>query len=115
MPLKCHWMQLPREVVVGEGVIEQTAEISKRLGFTESTLIITGKKTHNIAGKIVEETLEREGVQAKTYIVESATIKDVEAVEEKIRALKPQVVFGVGGGTKIDIAKLSSARQRVPF
>ncbi|MBS7636339.1 NAD(P)-dependent glycerol-1-phosphate dehydrogenase [Candidatus Bathyarchaeota archaeon] len=108
-------MQLPREVVVGEGVIEQTAEISKRLGFTESTLIITGKKTHNIAGKIVEETLEREGVQAKTYIVESATIKDVEAVEEKIRALKPQVVFGVGGGTKIDIAKLSSARQRVPF
>ncbi|MEM0006949.1 MAG: NAD(P)-dependent glycerol-1-phosphate dehydrogenase [Candidatus Bathyarchaeia archaeon] len=108
-------MQLPREVIVGEGVIEQTAEISKRLGFTESALIITGRKTHNIAGKIVEEILEKEGVQAKTLIVESATIKDVEAVEEKIRALKPQVVFGVGGGTKIDIAKLSSARQKVPF
>ncbi|MEM3553452.1 MAG: NAD(P)-dependent glycerol-1-phosphate dehydrogenase [Candidatus Bathyarchaeia archaeon] len=108
-------MQLPREVIVGEGVIEQTAEISRRLGFTESALVITGRKTHNIAGKIVEEILEKEGVQAKTLIVESATIKDVEAVEEEIRALKPQVVFGVGGGTKIDIAKLSSARQKVPF
>ncbi|MEM1551180.1 MAG: NAD(P)-dependent glycerol-1-phosphate dehydrogenase [Candidatus Bathyarchaeia archaeon] len=115
LTLKRHWMQLPREVIVGEGVIEQTAGISKRLGFTESALIITGRKTHNIAGKIVEEILEKEGVQAKTLIVESATIKDVEAVEEKIRALKPQVVFGVGGGTKIDIAKLSSARQKVPF
>ncbi|MEM3770039.1 MAG: NAD(P)-dependent glycerol-1-phosphate dehydrogenase [Candidatus Bathyarchaeia archaeon] len=108
-------MQLPREVIVGKGVIEQTAEISRRLGFTESALIITGKKTYDIAGKIVKEILENDGVEAKTHIVESATIKDVEAVEEKIGTLKPQVVFGVGGGTKIDVAKLSSGRQRVPF
>lgn len=108
-------MQLPREVIVGEGVIEQTAEISKRLGFKESALIITGKRTYEIAGKIVGEILEKDGVEAKTHIIEAATIKDVEAVEEKIRVLKPQVVFGVGGGTKIDVAKLSSARQKVPF
>jgi len=108
-------MQLPREVIVGEGVIEQTAEIARRLGFTQSALIITGKKTHEIAGKIVGEILEENGVEAKTHIVESATINDVEVVEEKIRNLKPQVVFGVGGGTKIDVAKLSSARQGVPF
>jgi glycerol-1-phosphate dehydrogenase [NAD(P)+] len=115
LPLKHHWMQLPREVIVGEGVIERVAEISRRLGFTESVLIITGRKTHDVAGKIVRETLEKEGVEAKIHIVESATIKDVEAVEERIRTLKPQVVFGVGGGTKIDVAKLSSARQKVPF
>jgi len=115
LPLKHHWMQLPREVIVGEGVIERVAEISRRLGFTESALIITGHKTHDVAGKIVEETLEKEGVEARTHIVKSATIKDVEAVEERIRTLKPQVVFGVGGGTKIDVAKLSSARQKVPF
>ncbi|MEM1563701.1 MAG: NAD(P)-dependent glycerol-1-phosphate dehydrogenase [Candidatus Bathyarchaeia archaeon] len=108
-------MQLPREVIVGEGVIEQTAEISKRLGFTESALIITGKKTHEIAGKIVREILEKNGVEAKTHIIETATLENVEAVEEKIRVLNPQVVFGVGGGTKIDVAKLSSARQKVPF
>jgi glycerol-1-phosphate dehydrogenase [NAD(P)+] len=115
LPLKHHWMQLPREVIVGEGVIERVAEISRRLGFTESALIITGQKTHDVAGKIVEEILEKDGVEARTHIVGSATIKDVGAVEEKIRVLKPQVVFGVGGGTKIDVAKLSSARQNVPF
>jgi glycerol-1-phosphate dehydrogenase [NAD(P)+] len=108
-------MQLPREVIVGNGTIECAADISKRLGFTKSALIIAGSKTYDIAGKTVKELLEIEGIKVDVFLVESATVKDLEAVEEKIRALKPQVVFGVGGGTKIDVAKLSSARQEIPF
>ena len=108
-------MQLPREVLVGNGTIEYAADISKRLGFTKSALIIAGVKTYDIAGKTVKELLEAEGIKVDTFLVESATVKDLEAVEEKIKVLKPQVVFGVGGGTKIDVAKLSSARQEIPF
>ncbi|MEM1536358.1 MAG: NAD(P)-dependent glycerol-1-phosphate dehydrogenase [Candidatus Bathyarchaeia archaeon] len=108
-------MQLPREVIVGEGVVERVAEIFHRLGFTESALIITGSKTEEIAGRIVRSILEDEGLKVETLKVESATLWDVRAVEEKIKASKPQVVLGVGGGTKIDVAKLSSARQNVPF
>ncbi len=108
-------MQLPREVIVGEGVIERVAEISRRLGFTDSALIVTGLRTWNVAGKTVREVLENGGLKVETLTVESATLKDVEVVEEKIRSLKPQVVLGVGGGTKIDIAKLSSARRGTPF
>jgi len=115
LSLKYHWMQLPREVIVGNETIEQVSEVSQRLGFTKSALIITGSKTYEVAGKTVKELLERNGIEAKTFLVESATLKDVETVEEKIRDQKPQVVFGVGGGTKIDVAKLSSARQRIPF
>ncbi|MDH5460182.1 MAG: NAD(P)-dependent glycerol-1-phosphate dehydrogenase [Candidatus Bathyarchaeota archaeon] len=108
-------MQLPREVIVGNGTIERITEVSRRLGFTKSALIIAGSKTYDIAGKTVKDLLEEDGIEVNKSIVESATIKDVEAVEEKIKALKPQVVFGVGGGTKIDVAKLSSAHQEVPF
>jgi glycerol-1-phosphate dehydrogenase [NAD(P)+] len=108
-------MQLPREVIVGNGTIECVAEISSRLGFKKSALIVAGSKTFDIAGKIVKALLEEEGLEVNTFLVESATVKDVEAVEEKIRVLKPQVVFGVGGGTKIDVAKCSSARKGVPF
>ncbi|MBS7659279.1 iron-containing alcohol dehydrogenase, partial [Candidatus Bathyarchaeota archaeon] len=32
----------------------------------------------------------------------------------RIKALNPDVVFGVGGGTKIDVAKLASANMKVP-
>jgi len=113
--LKYHRMQLPREVIVGNGIIERVAEVSRRLGFTESALIVAGSKTYDIIGKTVRELLEEEGVKVDTFLVESATMKDVHAVEEKIKAWKPQVVFAVGGGTKIDVAKLSSAHQEVPF
>lgn len=108
-------MQLPREVIVGDGTLERASEISLKLGFTKSALIVAGSKTYEIAGKTVKELLERDGLEVDTVLVKSATVKDVEAVEEKIKFLKPQVVFGVGGGTKIDVAKLSSARQQVPF
>jgi glycerol-1-phosphate dehydrogenase [NAD(P)+] len=108
-------MQLPREVIVGNGTIERVAEISRRLGFTESSLIIAGAKTYDIAGKIVKGFLEDEKMEVNTVLIETATVKDVEIVEQRIRTLKPQVVFGVGGGTKIDIAKCSSARQETPF
>jgi glycerol-1-phosphate dehydrogenase [NAD(P)+] len=115
LPLKHHWMQLPREVIVGNGTIERVAEISLRLGFTKSALIVAGSKTYDIAGKTVKELLEEEGLEVNTFLVDSTTVRDVAAVEERIRVLKPQVVFGVGGGTKIDVAKCSSARQEVPF
>lgn len=108
-------MQLPREVMVGNGTIECVPEISLRLGFTKSALIVAGSKTYDVAGKTVKALLEEEGLEVNTFLVESATVENVEAVEEKIRTLKPQVVFGVGGGTKIDVAKLSSARQETPF
>lgn len=115
LPLKHHQMQLPREVIVGNGTLERIPEIASRLGFTKSALIVAGSRTYDIAGKNLKALLEKDGLEVNTVLVESATVKEVEAVEEKIKVLKPQVVFGVGGGTKIDVAKLSSARQQVPF
>lgn len=108
-------MQLPREVIVGSKIIERIGEVCGRLGFKKSALIVAGSKTYDVVGKTVKVLLEEEGMHVDALIVESATIKDSQFVEEKIKVLKPQVVFGVGGGTKIDVAKLSSANQEVPF
>jgi len=115
LSLEHHRMQLPREVIIGNGTIERVAEVSRRLGFTKSALIIAGSKTYDVAGKVVKKLLEEDGIEVNRFLVESATVKDVDAVEEQIKASRPQVVFGVGGGTKIDVAKLSSARQKAPF
>lgn len=108
-------MQLPREVIVGNETLELIGAICKRLGFSKSALVVTGPHTLHIAGQRVTDLLDDTGVDVDQFIVPSFTIKDVEAVEEKIRELKPQVVLGIGGGTKIDVAKLGSARQETPF
>ena len=113
--LKHHRMQLPREVIVGNGVIDRVSEITRRLGFSRSALIVAGSNTNNIAGKYVRELLEKDGMSVDTLLVESATVKDVQCVEDKIRVSKPEIVFGVGGGTKIDVAKCSSGRSEIPF
>jgi glycerol-1-phosphate dehydrogenase [NAD(P)+] len=113
--LKLHRMQLPREIVVGNETLELIGKICKRLGFSESALVVTGPHTHLIAGQKVIDILDDAGINVDQLIVSSFTVKDVKTVEEKIRELKPQVVLGIGGGTKIDVAKLGSARQEVPF
>jgi len=112
-----HRMQLPREIIVGSRILDLVGDLCKRLGFSKSALVITGPKTVRIAGRVIMDILEDEGFEVNHTIVTSKTptLRDVEAVERVIKEVKPQVVLGVGGGTKIDIAKLSSARQKVPF
>jgi len=108
-------MQLPREVVIGNETLEFISDLCKRLGFCESAFVVTGPHTRNVAGRRVIDLLDDAGIDVNHIIVSSSTMKNVEAVEGKIKELKPQVILGIGGGTNIDVAKLSSARQGVPF
>jgi len=113
--MKVHRMELPREVIVGEETLGLVGEVCKRLGFLKSALVVTGPKTYRIAGEKVVDLLQEEGIKVAHFIVSSTTMWSVKAVEQKIKELTPQVVLGVGGGTTIDVAKLSSASRGVPF
>jgi glycerol-1-phosphate dehydrogenase [NAD(P)+] len=108
-------MQLPREVVVGRGTLEQVGDICKRLGFSKTAFVVTGEKTVNIAGSRVISLLENAGMKVGHMLVSSPTLWNVRAVEMKIRRRKPHLVLGIGGGAKIDVAKLSSARCGIPY
>jgi glycerol-1-phosphate dehydrogenase [NAD(P)+] len=108
-------MQLPREVIVGKGTLSRVTEVVQRLGISGSALILAGSKSCEVAGEKVRDLLQQTGMNVDTLLVASATIKDIMTIEERIRAWKPRILFGVGGGTKIDAAKLSAARQGVPF
>lgn len=115
MTLKLHRMQLPREVVVGRGTLEQVGDICKRLGFSKTAFVVTGEKTVDIAGSRVIGLLESAGMKVGHILVSSPTLWNVRAVEMKIKRRKPQLVLGIGGGAKIDVAKLSSARCGIPY
>jgi len=117
LSLNLHRMQLPREIIVGNGSLNLVGDVCENLGFSKSALIITGPKTKQIAGQKVADLLLDEGLEVNLHVISSnaSMLSDVKRCEKIIGKLKPQVVFGVGGGTKIDIAKLSSARRGVPF
>jgi glycerol-1-phosphate dehydrogenase [NAD(P)+] len=113
--MQLHRMQLPREVVVGNKTLSMLNEICKKLGFCESALVVMGPDTKSIAGGAVIDLLSDNEMDVSGFVVNAPTLWEVKAVEERIEELKPQVVLGVGGGTKIDVAKLSSTRRNIPF
>ncbi len=113
--MKLHQMQLPREVVVGNQTLLLLSEICKKLGFRESALVVTGPDTQDIAGRKVIDLLSDKDMDVDYIVVKSSTLQEVSDVEQRIKELKPQIILGVGGGTKIDVAKLSSTRQGLPF
>ena len=108
-------MQLPREVIVGKGTLQRVPEVTQRLNLSGPALIIAGPKSYEIAGKTLQALLEPTGMAVDKTLIKTASPADISAIEERVKLLKPSVIFAIGGGTKIDAAKLSSARQGVPF
>ncbi|MCL1977651.1 MAG: NAD(P)-dependent glycerol-1-phosphate dehydrogenase [Candidatus Bathyarchaeota archaeon] len=108
-------MQLPREVIVGNGVLNRVIEVTRRLNLKDAALIISGTKSYEVAGKQVYNFLEQAGMSPYALLVETITMKDIALIEEQVINIKPQVLFGVGGGTIIDATKASSNRQNIPF
>jgi glycerol-1-phosphate dehydrogenase [NAD(P)+] len=108
-------MQLPREVIVGRGALKRIPEVFQRLNITGKVLIITGKTSYDIAGKNVLDLLSQSGMLVDTLLVNKVTSREVLMVEKQIKSWRPCVVIAVGGGTKIDAAKLSSSYQNIPF
>jgi glycerol-1-phosphate dehydrogenase [NAD(P)+] len=108
-------MQLPREVIVGRGALKRVPEVIQRLNITGTALIIAGKKSYEIAGKKVRDLLSQVGIAVDTFLVNKVTSREVLMVEKQIKSWRPNVVIAIGGGTKIDAAKLSSSYQKIPF
>ncbi|MCL2359099.1 NAD(P)-dependent glycerol-1-phosphate dehydrogenase [Candidatus Bathycorpusculum sp.] len=115
MSLNYHYMQLPREVIIGEGALRRIPEVASRLGLKGKALLLSDAQCYKLAGETVSSVLETAGLSPDFFLVKSTTVDDLIAVERQLKELKPRVVFGVGGGTIIDAAKISSVGQNIPF
>ncbi|MEM0127591.1 MAG: NAD(P)-dependent glycerol-1-phosphate dehydrogenase [Thermoplasmatales archaeon] len=101
-------MILPREVIGGHGAIDEVADVFKKITNSNRGLIVSGNKTMKLAGERVKQILEGSDIEVGVVLVESATEESVEIVKERTKAFGAKVILGIGGGTKIDIAKKSA-------
>jgi len=108
-------MQLPREVIVGKGTLQRIPEVTKRLHLKGRALVMSDAICYDLAGKTVSDLIAESGLSVDFLLVKTMTTKDISEIENQIRDLKPQVLFGVGGGTIIDAAKVSSRSKNIPF
>jgi glycerol-1-phosphate dehydrogenase [NAD(P)+] len=109
------WMELPRIVAVGSGVILELPEICSCLHLKGRALIVTGPHTQDVMGKAISKLLEDDGYQPETLICSASKLEEVDRAEHLAREIGAGFLIGVGGGRSIDIAKLASLGVNVPF
>ena len=112
-PKSQKWMQLPRSIAIGHGMIADTARICTELKLDRRALIVTGRKTRKIAGESVSDILESGGFATDIAIVTNADQENIDSVTGT--AENASFLAGVGGGTVIDVAKLASTQLDIPF
>ncbi len=114
-PTDSHYMQLPREVLIGRDVAPLVGATLKRLGYSGTALIVTGPRVRSIAAELVIQSLDQAGFKSSIIITESATTDEVSNVQRAIKLRSADIVVGVGGGKDIDVAKLSSMKEQKTF
>ncbi|MCQ2070590.1 MAG: NAD(P)-dependent glycerol-1-phosphate dehydrogenase [archaeon] len=111
---KVRSMVFPRSAVMGHGVISQTADVCRQLYFGKEGLIITGEQTYAAAGRQVSDIVS-EHYDIQTVFVGGSDKDNVEKAVQAVKDTDAKFILAVGGGTKIDIAKMVSSETGVPF
>ncbi len=109
--------QLPRDILAGDGVLEEVGEVCRRLSLDGVALVVAGSRTKEIAGKRVLQILEDASydVQVAEIHAEEADRESVERVKSILQETKARFLISVGGGKIIDIGKVSSFEMEIPF
>ncbi len=110
---KSKWMQLPREIYAGHGVLENLGEMCRRFGFGKEVLVVTGERSYDVAGKRSVEILEDSGFSPNVLITGNASRENLDKVMEEAKG--SNFIVGIGGGSKIDLAKKASYELGIPF
>ncbi len=105
---KSSWIRLPRNVVVGHGVLDQTVDAVAELHLTGRPLVVTSPTPREVAGDRVVEGFGKEGVDPALTTIQEASFEAVERVIETAQAEEVGFLIGVGGGKVIDITKMAA-------
>jgi glycerol-1-phosphate dehydrogenase [NAD(P)+] len=95
----------------GDKILAKTGHFCEEIGVMERrAVLINDENTWRVAGEQISQSLHEFGFeQVETTMVERGAFRsEVEVALQKIRKLKPCIVFGIGGGVNMDIGKASA-------
>ncbi|MFT4945672.1 MAG: glycerol-1-phosphate dehydrogenase [NAD(P)+], partial [Halovenus sp.] len=84
---KSTWIRLPRNVVVGHGVLARAGETITETHLSGQPLVVTSPTPRRVAGDAVVEQLRELGPAPELVVVEEATFGAVERVLDRLDAV----------------------------
>ena len=112
---KSTWIRLPRNVVVGHGVVDEVVAVVDDLHLDGRPLLVTSPTPRELAAEPIAADFATAGVDPAIVTVETASFESVERVIEAAEAEDVSYLIGVGGGKAIDIAKMASDHLSMGF
>jgi glycerol-1-phosphate dehydrogenase [NAD(P)+] len=108
---KSTWIKLPRNVLVGHGVLGGLREAVDELYLSGRPLIVTSPTPERKIGDRVRAQFDG----AESVSVETASFAAVERVVDAAREVDAGYLIAIGGGKPVDTAKMASDRLGVGF
>ncbi len=112
---KSRSISLPRKILAGHDVIGQVPAVCAEFELKSPCLMVTGETTSSLAGTPIADILVSGGYEVQVAQVGEATKDNVAKVVSVAKETKARFLLGVGGGSKIDIAKLAATELKVPY
>jgi len=96
--------------LLGSRALDRLVSFCREIGLQEeNAVIVSDGTTWKVVGERIWGSLRGSGFRVDASIAEKGAVRsDVDKAREKIRLLRPCVVFGVGGGVSMDVAKASA-------
>lgn len=111
--LKERMVEFPRNVIAGHDVLSHVGEVCENIHSGKTGSIITGEKTDKVAGNATRDYLQ--GFDIDTIHTDKASMENIEEVKRRITEYGSTFILAIGGGSKIDIAKVASNDLNIPF
>lgn len=106
-------IQLPREIHIGSGVINEIGNICSSFKKGDNILIVSGKNTFEIAGHSAKDNLESNNFNVEKILIKQANWESINKVKNNLDNIS--LILGIGGGKVIDVAKMAATGTDIDF
>ncbi|NPA04607.1 MAG: NAD(P)-dependent glycerol-1-phosphate dehydrogenase [Crenarchaeota archaeon] len=111
-----HTIELPKKIVVGEGVVAVVGTVLRELGLDGRILVVTGPHVYRLYGGELEEALKSKGYTDYVFVIaERPSLDEAARILRKAREIGARIIIGFGGGKAIDLAKYTAYKLSAFF